>query len=66
MWPRELMSETLQRIGDFLPTTWFLVAAEEVLYGNGLGAAGKYLLYLGALAAVLLIVSFTVKTDDKC
>lgn len=66
MWPMELMPEALQKVGDFMPTTWFLKAAEEVLYGRGLGEAAPYLLYLGALAVVLLTVSFVVKTDDKC
>ncbi|MBE6984692.1 MAG: ABC transporter permease [Ruminococcaceae bacterium] len=66
MWPRELMPEAVQKIGDFMPTTWFLSAAETVLYGEGLGSAKMELIYLGALAVVLLTISFTVKTDDKC
>ncbi len=66
MWPRDLMPEWLQKVGDFVPTTWFLKAAEEVLYENGLGAAWLELLLMGGLAAILLAVSFLVKTDDKC
>ncbi|MBQ2445601.1 MAG: ABC transporter permease [Oscillospiraceae bacterium] len=66
MWPRDLMPEGLQRVGDFVPTTWFLKAAEEVLYENGLGAAWKELALLGGLAAILITVSFLVETDDKC
>lgn len=66
MWPRDLMPEWLQRIGDFVPTTWFLKAAEEVLYENGLGAAWKELALLAGLAAILITVSFVVETDDKC
>ncbi len=66
MWPREIMPVAVQRIGDFMPTTWFLNAAEAVLYGEGLGGAKMELIYLGALAVVLLTIAFTVKTDDKC
>lgn len=66
MWPRDLMPEGLQKVGDFVPTTWFLKAAEEVLYENGLGAAWKELALLGGLAAILITVSFLVETDDKC
>ena len=66
MWPRDLMPEWLQRVGDFVPTTWFLKAAEEVLYENGLGAAWKELALLGGLALILITVSFVIETDDKC
>ena len=66
MWPRELMPQWLQKVGDFMPTTWFLKAAEDVLYGNGIFSAWKELGLLLALSAVLITVSFVVETDDKC
>ncbi len=66
MWPRDLMPKALQRVGDFVPTTWFLKAAEEVLYENGLGAAWKELALLLGLSVILITVSFVVETDDKC
>lgn len=66
MWPRELMPNWLQKVGDFVPTTWFLKAAEDVLYGNGLFSAWKELGLLLGLAAILITVSFVVETDDKC
>lgn len=65
LWPRELMPEALQRIGDFMPTTWFLKAAQEVMYGNGYSGAANYLIYLVALSAILLIASLVIKTDDN-
>jgi ABC-2 type transport system permease protein len=65
LWPREIMPEGVQRIGDFMPTTWFLNAASSVLNGEGLGAAGKEMLLLGGLILILLILSFVVKTDEK-
>ncbi|MBP3413236.1 MAG: ABC transporter permease [Oscillospiraceae bacterium] len=66
MWPRDLMPEWLQKVGDYVPTTWFLKAAEEVLYENGMGAAWKELALMGGLAVILVTVSFVVETDDKC
>ena len=35
LWPRELMPEFVKRIGDFVPTTWFLKAAETVYMETG-------------------------------
>ncbi len=66
MWPRDLMPEAVRKVGEFVPTTWFLDAAEKVLYGEGIGAAWLQLLLLGGLAAILIAVSFLVQTDDKC
>ncbi len=66
MWPRDLMPEWLQKVSEFVPTTWFLKAAEEVLYENGLGSAWKEIALLLGLAVVLITVSFVVETDDKC
>lgn len=63
LWPRELMPEFVKRIGDFVPTTWFLKAAETVLYGNGLYGARFELLYLLLFTAVLLIITFSVKAE---
>lgn len=63
LWPREIMPEALQKIGDFLPTTWFLKASETILYGDGLAAAGSEMLYMLLFAAVLLFVSFGIKTE---
>lgn len=63
LWPRELMPDTLQRIGDFVPTTWFLKASETVLYGNGLMDAAPQLIYLFILTVVMIILAFAIKVD---
>lgn len=62
-WPREIMPDFMQRIGDFMPTTWFLQAGETVLYGKGLNGAISELSYLIGFAALLLIVSFAFKSE---
>ncbi len=35
-WPTEIMPETLQNIGKFIPVTWAMKGIEGVLYGSGL------------------------------
>ncbi|MGE7131775.1 ABC transporter permease [Lysinibacillus xylanilyticus] len=62
-WPREIMPDFMQRISDFMPTTWFLQAGETVLYGKGLNAAIPELSYLIGFAALLLIVTFAFKSE---
>jgi len=63
LWPREVMPGYLQKIGDFMPTTWFLKAAETVLYGDGIMNAINEIVYMLALVTVMLILSFAIKTD---
>ena len=65
LWPREIMPDAVQRIGDFVPTTWFLEAAKGALHGEGLGSVAKDLALMVGLIAVLLTLSFVIKTDDK-
>lgn len=63
LWPKELMPDVMQKIGKFVPTTWFLEAAKKVLYGEGLMAASTELLYLFIFAIVFFVVSFTIRID---
>ncbi|SFR69933.1 ABC transporter permease [Anaeromicropila populeti] len=65
LWPREIMPETVQKIGDFMPTTWYMQAAESVLYGDGLGAVRNEILYMLAVVVVLLTIAFVAKTDKE-
>ncbi|MFF2911268.1 ABC transporter permease [Paenibacillus sp. NPDC057934] len=64
-WPREIMPKAVQKIADFIPTTWFLKAGETVLYGKGLNGAVRELSYLIAFSALLLVISFVFKTEKK-
>jgi ABC-2 type transport system permease protein len=57
------MPTYVQRIGDFVPTTWFLKAGETVLDGKGLMGASHELLYLFTFAAIILVLSFSIKTE---
>jgi len=38
-WPRWLMPEILQTIGEFLPTTWVMTAVHKVMLGNPISSA---------------------------
>jgi len=62
-WPREIMPETLRRMGDFMPTTWFLQAAEKVMHGNGLDSAMLYIGYMLVFCAVMMLIAFTPKLN---
>lgn len=62
-WPREIMPDFMQQIGNFVPTTWFLKAGETVLYGKGLYGSLTELSYLIGFAALLLIMSFAFKPE---
>lgn len=61
MWPRSLMPEIFQRIGDFMPTAWFLSAAEHVLYGDGLRKTLQPVLYMCVFIIVLMVFAFAKK-----
>ena len=63
LWPREIMPEYIRKIGDFMPTTWFLKAGEAVLYGKGIMAAMNEIVYMLLLAAFLLVLSFAVRPE---
>lgn len=57
-WPREIMPETLRKIGDFMPTTWFLMGAKKVLYGNGLSSAFQYIGAMLIFSVLLMAIAF--------
>lgn len=65
LWPREIMPESVQKIGNIMPTTWFLKAGEDVLYGRGVSAAANEILYMILFAVVLLVICFVVKTEKE-
>lgn len=63
LWPRDIMPSAIQKIGDFVPPTWFMKAAETVMYDGNLNDAILPIVELTGLSVVLLVISFTVKTD---
>jgi len=65
LWPRTIMPETLQKIGEFLPTTWFLKGAETILYGNGLHSASRQICYMIIFILAMQIVAFSFQTSEE-
>lgn len=62
-WPREIMPDILKRIGDFIPNTWALKAANNVLLGSSILDLWKELGILLLFALVFFLLSSWRKTD---
>lgn len=62
-WPREIMPSFLQKIGNFVPTTWALKAAEKVVNGSSLIASSKEMLIILLFAVVFFLLASWRKVD---
>lgn len=62
-WPREIMGSLLQNIGDFVPTTWAMEAANKVMNGNTLLDTSKEIGIMLIFALVFFIMSIVKKPD---
>lgn len=62
-WPREVMPDVLKRIGEFVPTTWALNAAEGALNGSSIIGLSKELVILLLFALVFFLLASWRKTD---
>ncbi|MBT1673741.1 MULTISPECIES: ABC transporter permease [Curtobacterium] len=63
LWPRDVVPELLQQIGQFSPVWWFLDAAEHALRGADAGAYAVPVLGLLGLAVLLIVITFSVRTE---
>jgi ABC-2 type transport system permease protein len=62
-WPREVMPSFLQKIGDFVPTTWAHKAAEKAINGSSLIAVSKEIFIMLLFAVVFFLMSSWRKVD---
>lgn len=62
-WPRDIMPDLLQRIANFLPTTWVLKAAEKVIFGGKLSSVAMELTILLLFALVFFLLGSWRKND---
>lgn len=62
-WPRDIMPELLQKIGNFLPTTWIIRAAEKIIYGASLRNVTTEISILLLFALVFFLMGTWRKTD---
>jgi len=60
-WPKEIMPEFMQTLSNFMPTAWFLTAAETILDGEGFLAAAPQIAFMLGLSALLLAIDFSIK-----
>ena len=52
------MPDVLQKIGEIMPTTWFLKLVDNVVYNGNLVGVEHYVIFLGLLAVILLFFTF--------
>ena len=62
-WPRSIMPRFLEIIGRYLPPTWLIEAAEKVLQGEPLKAAGLELTILLGFTLVLFLLGTWRRAD---
>lgn len=63
LWPREIMPELLQKVGQFLPTTWLMDAVLKVMVGNPLSSALPELLIMLLFALVFFLLGSWRRVD---
>lgn len=62
-WPREIMPEVLRKLGDFVPTTWVIKAAQGVINGSSIPGVSKELFILLLFALVFFLLASWRKAD---
>lgn len=62
-WPREIMPGWLLKVGDFVPTTWIMKSANNVLYGSSLSSVSSELIIMGLFALALFLLGSWRKAD---
>lgn len=61
-WPRSIMPQSVQMVGNIMPTTWFLKSATYILQEEPLSEYIGWVALLVGLTLVLLTVSFITTT----
>lgn len=62
-WPIEIMPETLQNIGMFIPVTWAMKAIDGVLFGSGLGDLWLEVLILAGFSVLFFLLGSWKRED---
>lgn len=62
-WPRDLMPDILNKISNFLPTTWILRASDKIVSGGTLGSAGVEIGVLLLFTLVFVLLGSWKKAD---
>lgn len=62
-WPIDFMPDILQKIANFVPTTWIMRSYDKVLHGAGIGGTMNEILVMLAFAAVFFLLGSWRKTE---
>jgi ABC-type multidrug transport system, permease component len=62
-WPTRITPVFMQKIADFMPTTWGMRALTTLVYGNGLNDVMMDLLILTGFAALFFLLASWRRTD---
>lgn len=62
-WPLDFMPDILQKIANFVPTTWIMRSYDKVLHGAGIGGTMNEILIMLAFAVVFFLLGSWRKTE---
>lgn len=62
-WPREITPVIVQRIGDFVPTTWALEASSKIISGGSIASISKEIGIIVIFIMVFFLIAATKKAD---
>ena len=63
--PLEYMPPVIRAIAKFMPTNWFMVAVNDVMYGKDILDILPYILFLIGFIALLTIITFTYRKAKR-
>ena len=59
-WDFDIMEESLQKIGNYIPTRWVYICIENLQNGNDLNGIKIYLGLMILFSIILFAISFTI------
>ncbi|URZ02471.1 ABC transporter permease [Clostridium felsineum] len=62
-WPKEVMGNTMQKIGDFVPSSWAMTAVGKIIDGGDLSSIYKEMSVICVFIVVFLVIAMVKKVD---
>lgn len=62
-WPRDFMPDILNKIGNFMPTSWVLKASEKIINGDTISSVGTEISILLLFTLVFILLGSWKKAD---
>lgn len=63
-WPREITPDIIQKIGDFVPTTWALEASSKIISGSSIMEVDKEIGIIVVFIIVFSLIAMTKRVDS--